>query len=110
MARERLERTVRVEADIRTQGDQRLEVRGVGTEIYHDAKRTAAAIPSVLFRLLVWLVISVIGVLVTCFVFWFSVMQVWTGSLAGIVVGCLGFVCAAAWVMFVRWLITRVLA
>ena len=38
MARERLERTVRIEADIRTSGDQRLEVRGVGTEIYRDAK------------------------------------------------------------------------
>lgn len=41
LARERLERTVRLEADIRTSGDQRLEVRGVSTEIYRDAKGAA---------------------------------------------------------------------
>lgn len=41
LARERLERTVRIEADIRTSGDQRIEVRGVGTEIYSDAKGAA---------------------------------------------------------------------
>ena len=44
LARERLERTVRVEADIRTSGDQRLEVRGLGTEIYHDAKGAARSV------------------------------------------------------------------
>ena len=38
LARERLERTMRIEADIRTSGDQRVEVRGVGTEMYRDAK------------------------------------------------------------------------
>jgi hypothetical protein len=38
LARERLERTVRIEADIRSSGDQRVEVRGVGTEMYRDAK------------------------------------------------------------------------
>jgi hypothetical protein len=41
LARERLERTVRIEADIRTSGDQRVEVRGVGTEMYRDAKGAA---------------------------------------------------------------------
>lgn len=41
MARERLERTVRLEADIRTQGDQRVEVRGLGSEMYRDAKGAA---------------------------------------------------------------------
>ena len=39
MARERLEQTVRVEADIRATGEHRLEVRGVGSEIYRDAKK-----------------------------------------------------------------------
>ena len=43
LARERLERTVRIEADIRTSGDQRIEVRGVGTEMYRDAKGTTQA-------------------------------------------------------------------
>ncbi len=38
MARERLEQTVRVEADIRATGEHQLEVRGVGSEIYRDAK------------------------------------------------------------------------
>ena len=44
VARERLERTVRLEADVRTVGDQRLEVRGVSTEIYRDAKSVLAVI------------------------------------------------------------------
>jgi hypothetical protein len=69
--RERLERTVRLEADIRTSGDQRLEVRGVSTEIYRDAKGVAGfagwTFLYVLFThwrlciasvLLVWLLIS----------------------------------------------------
>ena len=43
LARERLERTVRIEAEIRTTGDHRLEVRGVGTEMYRDAKGTTQA-------------------------------------------------------------------
>jgi hypothetical protein len=71
LARERLERTVRLEADIRTSGDQRLEVRGVSTEIYRDAKGVAGfagwTFLYVLFThwrlciasvLLVWLLIS----------------------------------------------------
>ena len=41
LVRERLERTVRIEADIRTSGNQRVEVRGVGTEMYRDAKGAA---------------------------------------------------------------------
>ena len=58
MARERLERTVRVEADIRTQGDQRLEVRGVGTEIYRDAKRSAATFVDAFVNALTWLLLG----------------------------------------------------
>lgn len=45
MARERLERTVRLEADIRTQSDQRVEVRGVSTDMYRDAKHVAKNAP-----------------------------------------------------------------
>lgn len=52
LARERLERTVRIEADIRSSGDQRVEVRGVGTEMYRDAKGAARSARSALYRVL----------------------------------------------------------
>jgi hypothetical protein len=66
LSRERLERTVRVEADIRTSGDQRVEVRGVGTEMYRDAKgaaksaaSTAASTAAVVGNVIAWLLVVV---------------------------------------------------
>ena len=61
LARERLERTVRLEADIRTSGDQRVEVRGVGTEMYGDAKRAAKSAARATKPLANWFLIVLIG-------------------------------------------------
>jgi hypothetical protein len=44
VTRERLERSIRVEADVRTTSDQRLEVRGLGSEIYGDAKKSVKTV------------------------------------------------------------------
>lgn len=78
MARERLERTVRLEADIRTKGDQRVEVRGVSTDMYRDAKHVAKNAPLFAFfairevafevaRIIALIVVALLGVLA---IFW----------------------------------------
>ena len=41
-----MDRSVRIEADIRTTGDQRIEVRGLGSEIYADSKHGVKAVGS----------------------------------------------------------------
>ena len=65
LARERLERTVRIEADIRTSGDQRIEVRGVGTEIYSDAKGAAKSVVT-------WLIVAAALLWTPISAIWFS--------------------------------------
>ena len=114
MARERLERTVRLEADIRTQSDQRLEVRGVSTEIYHDAKRAAGVIPRLLgrlrtSRLLLALLISLIGAGVSWGLFVALIlMPISSGGVIGISVGIIGCLCLLAWLKLMQRLLDRV--
>ncbi len=50
MARERLERSIQIEADVRTSGDQRLEIRGLGSEIYRDSKHGVKSVVKVTGR------------------------------------------------------------
>jgi|GEM_PF-5746994 len=80
LARERLERTVRIEADIRTSGDQRVEVRGLGTEMYGDAKGAAkgaarAAKPAVkryfaplMVVIVGWIVLAIIAAIIAALI------------------------------------------
>lgn len=58
LVRQRLAKTVRLEADVHMQSDQRMEVRGVGTEIYHDAKAGAAKVGNAVVRLAVLLFVG----------------------------------------------------
>lgn len=63
LARERLERTVRIEADIRTSGDQRVEVRGVGTEMYRDAKGSVRRVAGAVGNAIAWLLVGIAAVM-----------------------------------------------